>query len=78
MHKIGIPPPLVDEMSLFQCAVLLGVDERPQVEDGADTFMGRPITPADRERLEKFQAGPSADNRDITNRVMREMGITTS
>lgn len=75
MHKLGIPPPVVDEMSLFQCAVLLGVDELPQVEEGQDTFMGRPITPADRERLEKFQAGPT-DGRDITGQVIREMGIT--
>lgn len=65
-------------MSLFQCAVLLGVDERPEVEEGQDTFMGRPITPADRERLEKFSRGPEADDRDITARVMREMGIVTN
>lgn len=77
MQKLGIPPPVVDQMTLFQCAVLLGVDEQPITEEGQDTFMGRPITPADRERLEKFQ-GVDGDDKDITARVMREMGIVTN
>lgn len=76
MAKLGYPPPVVDQMELWQAAALLGVDEGPALEEGQDMFMGRPITPADRERLNRF-AGVSSDDPDITNQVMRQMGIRT-
>lgn len=62
-------------MEVWQAAAILGVDEQPATEDGVDTFMGRPITEADKRRLAKFAQSDSDE--DITNRVMREMGIHT-
>lgn len=61
-------------MEVWQAAAILGVDEQPATEDGVDTFMGRPITEADRRRLEKF-AGASTGQGDITDQVARQMGI---
>lgn len=65
-------------MEVWQAAALLGVDEnRVELTDGfVDTFNGRPITEADRRRLEKF-AGVSGESEDITGQVMRQMGIHT-
>lgn len=75
MAKLGYAPPVVDQMELWQAATLLGVDEGPVVAEGQDTFLGRPITPADRERLERFST-TGTDDPDITSQVMRQMGIS--
>lgn len=74
MAKLGYAPPLVDQMELWQAASLLGIDEGETLEEGQLTFMGRPVSQADYDRAMRF-SGISDDNEDITDQVMRQMGI---
>lgn len=75
MAKIGYTPQDIDLMEVWQVAALLGMDER--VIDDEDTFLGRPLTEADKERLRRFSTSIESADPDITDQVMQRMGIVT-
>lgn len=78
LRTINVTPDRADEMELWQIAVLLGADvdrADPFPEDlwqrEKDTLAGRA------ERIRQMKTPPPADQVDITERVMRQMGIRT-
>lgn len=64
-------------MEPWQVAYILGVDEPPEPDTVDFGAAGRrTLTEADKRRLEKF-GQPIEEGTDITERVMRDMGIRT-
>jgi uncharacterized protein YbaP (TraB family) len=74
MVKLGFTPQQVDQMEPWQVAAILGVDIQPEEYTEGDTFLGRQLTEADKERLRRFNQTTETEV-DITERVAREMGI---
>ena len=76
MVKLGFTPQQVDLMEPWQVAAILGIDIQPEgFDEDADTFLGRKLTEADKERLRRFNQTTGHDGVDITDKVAREMGI---
>ncbi len=67
--RIGITPPIADEMELWQLGAVLGAhEERP---DGIDADLWE----RDRDSLAGRAAAIRGDETDITDMVMAQMGI---
>lgn len=77
MRQIGFAPQVVDGMEMWQIATLLETDLKPKGVD-PDRLAAEAHTLADRARaISGNQEEPTEDAADITDQVMKQMGINT-
>jgi hypothetical protein len=68
--RVGIPPPVADEMELWQLGAVLGADE--DRAEGVDAALWE----RERDSLPARAAAIREPEQDITAQVMAQMGIT--
>jgi len=73
LTRINLPPPVADEMELWQIAVLLGADE-PSTGIDQERWDAEQASLVDRARVIHDKHHPE-EVEDLTDQVMRQMGI---